>query len=92
MPDRPPRLHRVFRRYDPPLYFVTFNTHQRRNLLANSAVHHALIKFAERGRPRGIAIGRYVVMPNHVHLFVRGGLVIDATEWRWQGEIERLEA
>ena len=98
---------------------------------------------------RGIGLGRYVIMPDHVHLFVRGnldfslkqwvrmlkrdlssaipvmpphwqsgffdhlirhsesyaekweyvrqnpvraGLVTNADDWRWQGEIVRLEA
>ena len=109
----------------------------------------ALVHFAKRGEARGIGIGRYVIMPEHVHLFVRGsldfslrqwvrmmkralsnailaepphwqqgffdhlirhsesyaqkweyvrqnpvraGLVTSADEWRWQGEIARLEA
>ena len=81
MPDRPPRLHRVFERYDPPLYFVTFNTHQRRKLLANGSVQHALVHFAKRGHPRGIGIGRYVIMPDHVHLFVRGNLDFSLRQW-----------
>ena len=46
MADRPPRLHQVFQRYDPPLYFVTFNMHKRQNLLINADVHDALIRFA----------------------------------------------
>jgi REP element-mobilizing transposase RayT len=81
MPDRPPRLHRVFQRYDPPLYFVTFNTHQRRKLLANAAVHNELIHFAKSGEARGIGVGRYVIMPDHVHLFVRGGLDFSLRQW-----------
>jgi REP element-mobilizing transposase RayT len=72
MANRPPRLDRVFQRYDPPLYFVTFNTHNRKKLLANARVHTALIDFAHDGELRGIGLGRYVIMPDHVHLFVRG--------------------
>ncbi len=74
MPDRPPRLHHVFQRYEPPLYFVTFNTHKRRRLLANVLVHTELVRFAQEGQRRGIGRGRYVIMPDHVHLFVRGNL------------------
>ena len=81
VPDRPPRLHRVFERYDPPLYFVTFNTHQRRKLLADGSVQHALIHFAARGQSRGIGVGRYVIMPDHVHLFVRGILDFSLRQW-----------
>jgi hypothetical protein len=35
-------------------------------------VQHAVVHFANRGEVRGIGIGRYVMMPDHVHLFVRG--------------------
>ena len=81
MPDRPPRLHRVFERYDPPLYFVTFNTHRRRKILANASVQNELIRFAKKGEPRGIGVGRYVIMPDHIHLFVRGSLDFSLRQW-----------
>ena len=41
-------------------------------ILANEIVHRALINYGERGRDRGIALGRYVIMPDHIHLFVCG--------------------
>jgi len=81
MPNRPPRLDRVFQRYGPPLYFVTFNTHKRQKLLANAHVHVALIRFAHEGEGRGIGLGRYVIMPDHVHLFVRGNLDFALRQW-----------
>jgi len=81
MPDRPPRLRWVFQSYDPPLWFVTFNTHKRRKLLANSAVHDELIRFAREGESRGIAAGRYVIMPDHIHLFLRGSADFVLTQW-----------
>jgi REP-associated tyrosine transposase len=81
MPNRPQRLARVFQRYDPPLYFVTFNTHNRQKLLANAHVHEALIRFAREGEVRGIGLGRYVIMPDHVHLFVRGNLDFALRQW-----------
>jgi putative transposase len=81
MPDRPPRLHRVFQRYDPPLYFVTFNTHRRRKLLANASVQNQLIRFAKKAQSRGIGIGRCVIMPDHIHLFVRGSLDFSLRQW-----------
>ena len=71
MLNRPPRLDRVFQSYDPPLYFVTFNTHKRRQILAHSRVQNDLIDFAHEGETRGIGVGRYVIMPDHIHLFVR---------------------
>ena len=72
MPNAPRRLEFVFQKYDPPLYFITFNTHRRRKLLASERVHAAFVVFAESGTGRGLAIGRYVLMPDHVHLFARG--------------------
>jgi REP element-mobilizing transposase RayT len=81
MPNRPPRLHLVFQKYDPPLYFVTFNTYKRRKLLANARVHSSLIEFAKVGEQRGTALGRYVIMPDHVHLFVRGGIDFVLVQW-----------
>jgi REP element-mobilizing transposase RayT len=81
MPNRPRRLDWVFQRYDPPLYFVTFNTHKRQKLLANAHVHEALIRFAHEGELRGVGLGRYVIMPDHVHLFVRGNLDFVLRQW-----------
>jgi len=81
VPKRPPRLDWIFQRYDPPLYFVTFNTQKRRKLLANSRVHKALIHFAVQRELRGIGLGRYVIMPDHVHVFVRGGLDFSLRQW-----------
>ena len=81
MPDRPPRLERVFQSYDPPLWFVTLNTYRRRRFLANSSVQNALTHFAEKGELVGIGVGRYVIMPDHVHLFVRGNLDFSLRQW-----------
>jgi len=68
---KPRRLEWVFQKFDPPLYFVTFCTARRRKVLATERVHAALVSFGKRGEERGVAIGRYVIMPDHVHLFVR---------------------
>ena len=70
-PGRPPRLSRVFDRT--PLYFVTFNTWNRRPLLANDAVHQTFCGYVEKNQERGFTAGRYVIMPDHIHLFVRVG-------------------
>ena len=70
---KPPRLARVFQKYDPPLYFVTFNTHMRRPLLDSPAVHDAFGAYCRRAPEHYIAVGRYVIMPDHVHLFIRFG-------------------
>jgi REP-associated tyrosine transposase len=63
------------------LYFVTFNTYRRRKLLADARVNSCLIGFAKLGEQRGIALGRYVIMPDHIHFFVRGGIDFVLMQW-----------
>jgi putative transposase len=53
-----------------PIYFVTACTSQRRHLLARPAIHAAFLKFAEHGPTAGAWIGPYVLMPDHLHVFV----------------------
>jgi hypothetical protein len=68
---KPPRLSPVFESYREPVYFVTFCTFRRQRVLASSAPHQALRRYAERGyAEQRIAVGRYVIMPDHVHLFL----------------------
>jgi REP element-mobilizing transposase RayT len=81
MAERPHRLERIFEQYDPPLYFVTFNTARRRRVLANNDVFECFRDFATKGRDRDIAVGRYVLMPDHVHLFVCGPREFDLSQW-----------
>jgi hypothetical protein len=78
---KPPRLERIFQRYDPPLYFVTLCTVRRSKILANDFVHRSLIEYGERGVEKNVALGRYVIMPDHVHLFVRGGPEFNLGLW-----------
>ncbi|CAN5784749.1 hypothetical protein BH20VER1_BH20VER1_05380 [soil metagenome] len=79
-PRVPPRLDRTFD--SRPLYFVTFCTYRRRKLLATAEVHDAFSSFAERAATEhNIAVGRYVIMPDHVHLFVRGDAEFALTRW-----------
>jgi putative transposase len=68
-PRRPPRLARVFPAYR-PLYFITFNTFPRRPILDSPDVHEAFLAYAWNARERGIAVGTYVLMPDHAHLVV----------------------
>ena len=41
-------------------------------MLASTKVHAQFVSFAELAQERGIAVGRYVIMPDHIHLFVSG--------------------
>jgi REP element-mobilizing transposase RayT len=44
-------------------------------------VHNELVRFAKNGGERGIGVGRYVIMPDHIHLFVRGSLDFSLRQW-----------
>lgn len=79
--DTPPRLPFVFQRAMPPLYLVTFNTYLRRHLLAGPDVHAAFRTFATRAADFHISVGRYVLMPDHVHLFVRNAGEVTLGAW-----------
>jgi putative transposase len=65
------RLHRLSMLYvRSPIYFVTACTHDRRQLLTTEEVHEAFVRFAEEGPVHSAWIGAYVLMPDHLHLFV----------------------
>ena len=69
-PRRPPRLARLFDGVE-PFYFVTFNTWRRMRPLACVEVHEVFRAFCQRAETEfNVAVGRYVLMPDHVHLFV----------------------
>lgn len=65
------RLDRLFTSH--PLYFVTTCTEDRRPILANAKVHEDFRKFCQTGLTRGVFVGKYVLMPDHLHLFVAFG-------------------
>jgi putative transposase len=55
---------------DRPLYFVTACVEGRRHILANHRVLDAFQEFCRTGLDRGYFVGRFVLMPDHLHLFV----------------------
>ena len=64
------RLGRIW--IDAPIYFVTTCTRYRKPLLASDDVAKVLIDEWSAAHDRhGWAIGRYVIMPDHVHFFCR---------------------
>lgn len=86
-PRTPPRLDRVFGHN--PLYFVTCCSYRRRPVLANTVMHAGFSEFAERAYAEsGVAVGRYVIMPDHLHLFVCGP--DDFILGRWVGALKRV--
>jgi REP-associated tyrosine transposase len=79
-PRLPPRLTWVFA--SNPVFFVTVCTYRRRALLAAHAVNHAFRLFAERAySDRNVAVGRYVIMPDHIHLFICGPDHFELGRW-----------
>ena len=39
-------------------------------MLNNPAIHDVFVSFCQNASDRNIAVGRYVLMPDHIHLFV----------------------
>lgn len=65
------RLSRLGELFDEnPLYFITTCTADRAPLLANESTHQAFRHFCGNARNFGVIVGRYVLMPDHLHLFV----------------------
>lgn len=70
---RPPRLPQIFQSYGAPLFFVTICTLHRRKIPCLEEAHNALLLYGTRAmKDFNVALGRYVIMPDHLHLFVRG--------------------
>src|SRR5205809_2235649 len=67
------RLGRVW--IDWPTYFITTCTLKRRPILASNEVARILAdEWRDAHDRHGWAIGRYVIMPDHVHFFCRAEL------------------
>jgi REP element-mobilizing transposase RayT len=75
MPATDEHMHRHLRRLervwiDWPIYFITTCTFRRRAILASKRVASILIdEWRSAHNRHGWAIGRYVIMPDHVHFF-----------------------
>jgi putative transposase len=64
------RLHRLEWVYsDAPVYFVTACTDGRRKILSTDSAHAAFVAFCQNAKSHGVIVGRYVLMPDHLHLF-----------------------
>jgi len=87
--DKPPRLDLLFQRSNAPVYFVTFNTHTRANLLANPAVHAGFVGYCRRAADFRVGVGRYVLMPDHIHLFACFGIGCATTLSAWIKGLKR---
>jgi putative transposase len=76
-PPRLGRLDRYFPGYS--IFFVTCCTHQRANILANPVIHEAFRNFCRSAKERQVFVGRYVLMPDHMHFFVDCGVLL--SDW-----------
>ncbi|GAB4238990.1 MAG: transposase [Candidatus Methylacidiphilales bacterium] len=95
---RPPRLTQLFQHH--PIFFLTMCVQERKAVLDCLEAMEALLEYGREGEGHGIWIGRFVLMPDHVHLFVGGevghvgiwarGLKrrilsrVPTKNWRWQ--------
>jgi len=85
---RPPRLEQIFHTYDPPLYFVTICTIHRQKIKDLDTVFDAFESYALRAKDEfGVSVGRYVIMPDRLHFFVRGS--DDFNLGRWVNGLKR---
>lgn len=79
---RPPRLEQTFQTYDPPLYFITICTIHRQKIVDLDTTHHVFDCYVRRARDEfGVATGRYLIMPDHMHFFVRGSDDFNLVQW-----------
>jgi len=86
-PRAPQRLTLLYIR--DPLYFVTCCAYRRRPILAQTRFHDAVVDFVGRAETEfGIAVGRYVILPDHLHLFVSPSEHIELG--RWIGTLKRI--
>ena len=68
MKERLSRLERIYQ--ENPVVFITFCTHKRLKLLDSPTVQGAFESFCHAAKDRHIFVGRYVIVPDHVHFFV----------------------
>ena len=90
-PSKPHRLRRlatIWTLRGRPLFFVTLCTADRRRWLDSAEVHHAFRDFCMQSPRRADAwIGKYVLMPDHIHAFV--SVAGSAGLSRWVGALKR---
>ena len=73
-----------------PVFYITCGTRDRRPIRELRAAHDAFSRYRERANQHNIAVGRYVLMPDHMHLFVKGDA--NFVPSRWIGGMKRAIA
>lgn len=78
--DRPHRLDLIYS--NQPLYFITFATRDRKRIPSLDGAQTVLEQYARRATENfNVSLARYVIMPDHVHLFVRGDRNFTLSSW-----------
>ena len=81
-PRRTRRLKVIFTSRSRPLFFVTICTAGRRSILATAATHDCFLEFVGQSPERSsVYIGRYVLMPDHLHVFVSANGSKSLSRW-----------
>jgi putative transposase len=79
---RPPRLAQIFQSYGAPLFFVTICTLHRRKIPSLPVAQNVLTRYGKRATSEfNVALGRYVIMPDHFHFFIRGDQNFVLGDW-----------
>jgi len=75
------------------IVFVTVCTRNRKPWLANPAIHAGLVRIWQEEATAWL-VGRYVIMPDHIHLFAAPGLdAPDLERWTkfWKSRLTRQQ-
>jgi REP element-mobilizing transposase RayT len=79
---RPPRLAQIFQSYGAPLFFVTICTLHRRKIPSLAVAQEVLTTYGKRAISEfNVGLGRYVIMPDHLHFFIRGDQTFVLASW-----------
>jgi REP element-mobilizing transposase RayT len=79
---RPPRLQQIFQTYARPLFIMTICAIHRQKIGDLEAAHHAFEAYVRLACDEfNVGVGRYLIMPDHVHLFFRGGHDFKLAQW-----------
>jgi REP element-mobilizing transposase RayT len=75
----PPHLPPITRGGEPIIIFLTVCTKNREKRLANPETHQVLIDWWRKAN--SWRVGRYVILPDHVHLFCTPDLDVSLERW-----------
>jgi putative transposase len=79
---RPPRLAQIYQSHYAPLFFITMCTLHRRKIPSLRVAQEVFGTYSARGMSGfNVAVGRYVIMPDHLHFFVRSDQNVALSRW-----------